>query len=434
MPSAELLRQAVRRWAAITLTVAGLLWPLAASAEVTPGDVITRANQDKIKGLVPDGVQWCVNRGMTMTIVPYKKIELPPPYQTATEKYSAQVKLKGDQTLEGYVAGRPFPLVDANDPQAATKIMYNFERGQYFSDDLAMHLFDADTGQITVDRDGKQHYTVERHFVLDWLRILSFAGRIYNPPIPAIEPNRDQTFRKAGLYPVIEPFDLKGVGGINYRYLDPLRQDDLWLYLPSLRRVRRLSSAQRSEALFAQDIDVDSYGGYAGQIPWFEWKFLGSKAMLASLHGEKLPPVPCKDDGGATFCESWEMRPEMLIIEGIPKAPAYAYSKRLIYIDHETFFIAYTDLYDRGGEIWKVVMQSLRTSTKPNPKVAFSYPIERMFIYAFTTVDMQLEHATRVAIPGMGFQDEPAWYVDMGDRYGGEEGWYTIAALISAGH
>ena len=76
--------------------------------------------------------------------------------------------------------------------------------------------------------------------------------------------------------------------------LDPLRQDDLWLYLPSLRRVRRLSSAQRSEALFGQDIDVDSYGGYAGQIPWFTWKFVGEKPMLASLHGENLPPVPCK--------------------------------------------------------------------------------------------------------------------------------------------
>jgi hypothetical protein len=428
------LRHAAVRWTAVALTLVGLVWPVIGAAEVKPGDIINRGNADKVKGLVPDGVQWCVNRGMNMTIVPYKKIELPPLYQAATEKYASQVKLKDDQTLEGYVAGRPFPLVDTNDPHAATKLMYNFERGHYYSDDLALHLFDADTGQLSVDGSGNQHYNVERHFVLDWLRILSFAGRLYNDPKPTIEPNKDQTFRKAGLYPVIEPFDLKGIGGINYRYLDPLRQDDLWLYLPSLRRVRRLSSAQRSEALFGQDIDVDSYGGYAGQIPWFNWKFLGSKQMLASLHGENLPPVPCKDDGGMTFCENWEMRPEMLIVEGTPKAEAYAYSKRLIYIDHETFFIAYTDLYDRGGELWKTVMQSLRTSTKPNPRASYSYPYERMFIYAFSTIDMQLEHGTRVAIPGMGFPDEPGWYVDVGDKYGGEESWFTIAALISAGH
>ena len=403
-------------------------------AEVQPGDTITKENQDKIKGLVADGVQWCVNRGMEMKIVPTKSIPLPKLYQAATEKFSAQVKLKEDQTLEGYVAGRPFPQVDTADPMAATKLMYNFERTHYFTDDLALHLFDADTGQLQVDQSGNQRYVVERHFVLDWLRALQFIGRLHIDPKPEIEPNKDGAFRKAGLYPVLEPFDLKGIGGLNYRYLDPLRQDDLWLYLPSLRRVRRLSSAQRSEALFGQDIDVDSYGGYAGQIPWFKWKLLAQKPMLASLHGENMPPVPCKGDGGMTFCEAWEMRPDVLVVEGTPKAEAYAYSKRVIYIDHESFFIVYTDLYDRGGELWKTVMQSIRTSTRPNPKVSFEYPEERMFIYAFTVVDMQLEHGTRVAIPGMAFQNEPGWYVDVGPKYGGEEGWFSIAALISAGH
>ena len=403
-------------------------------AEVQPGDTITKENQDKIKGLVADGVQWCVNRGMEMKIVPTKSIPLPKLYQEATEKFSAQVKLKEDQTLEGYVAGRPFPQVDTADPMAATKLMYNFERTHYFTDDLALHLFDADTGQLQVDQSGNQRYVVERHFVLDWLRALQFIGRLHIDPKPEIEPNKDGAFRKAGLYPVLEPFDLKGIGGLNYRYLDPLRQDDLWLYLPSLRRVRRLSSAQRSEALFGQDIDVDSYGGYAGQIPWFKWKLLAQKPMLASLHGENMPPVPCKGDGGMTFCEAWEMRPDVLVVEGTPKAEAYAYSKRVIYIDHESFFIVYTDLYDRGGELWKTVMQSIRTSTRPNPKVSFEYPEERMFIYAFTVVDLQLEHGTRVAIPGMAFQNEPGWYVDVGPKYGGEEGWFSIAALISAGH
>lgn len=408
--------------------------PPVVRAEVQPGDTITKENQDKIKGLVADGVQWCVNRGMEMKIVPTKTIPITKLYQEATEKFSAQVKLKEDQTLEGYIAGRPFPQVDMADPMAATKLMYNFERTHYFTDDLALHLFDADTGQLQVDQGGNQRYTVERHFVLDWLRALQFTGRLHVDPKPQIEPNKDGAFRKAGLYPVLEPFDLKGIGGLNYRYLDPLRQDDLWLYLPSLRRVRRLSSAQRSEALFGQDIDVDSYGGYAGQIPWFTWKFLGKKPMLASLHGENMPPVPCRGDGGMTFCEAWEMRPEVLIVEGVPKADAYAYSKRVIYIDHESFFIVYTDLYDRGGELWKTVMQSIRTSHRPNPKVNFEYPEERMFIYAFTVVDMQLEHGTRVAIPGMAFQDEPGWYVDVGPKYGGEEDWFTIAALISAGH
>ena len=272
------------------------------------------------------------------------------------------------------MAGKPFTKIDVSDPDVATKIMYNFQNTHYFSDDLGLHLVDADTGSLYVDANGNRHYNVERHFVSDWLRVLQFEGRLHHDPKPKFETNNDDTFRKSGLYPLIEPFDLKGVGGVSFRYRDLIRQDDTWLYLPFLRRVRRLSSAQRSDALFGQDIDVDSYGGYAGQIPWFEWKLLGEKPMLASLHGERLPPEPCTKDGGMTFCEVWEKRPSVYVIEGKPKVSNYAYSKRVIFVDKETNFIIYSDLYDQSGELWKVVMQSIRTSKRPNPNVDLRVP------------------------------------------------------------
>jgi len=404
-------------------------------AAPAPGEVITKDNAAPVDGIVSEGVMWAVRNGMDLKIVPYENIPLPTAYQAATEKYSQQVQLGADNGLKNWVAGRPFPTLDASDPKAAAKIMYNFQNTHYFSDDLNMHLVDADTGSLYVDAKGLRHYNVERHFVADWLRVLQFQGRIHHDPVPEITKNPDDTFRKSGLYPLIEPFDLKGVGGISYRYRDMMRQDDTWLYLPTLRRVRRMSSAQRSDALFGQDIDVDSYGGYAGQIPWFEWKLLGEKPMLASLHGVRLPPEPCTKDGGMTFCESWEMRPSIYVIEGRPKLPNYAYSKRVIYVDKETSFIVYSDLYDKAGELWKVVMQSIRTSKRPNPNVDYEYAEPRMFIYAFSVIDMQLMHGTRAAIPGLAFQQDPGWYIDIGfdaPQSAGEE-WFTIGGLIAAG-
>ncbi|MGH8705843.1 MAG: DUF1329 domain-containing protein, partial [Burkholderiales bacterium] len=358
----------------------------------------------------------------------------PPKYKAATEKYSAQVKLKPDGVLDEttYVAGRPFPIIDPNDPQAPIKIMYNFERTRYFTDDLTARLFDAETGAISKLPDGGQAYNIERHFVLDSLRILKYVGRTEAPPVPAM-PNPQAVFAKAGQFPVIEPFDLKGVGGLGYRYLDASKQDDTWIYLPSLRRVRRLSSAQRSDALFGQDVDVDSYGGYAGQIPWFNWKILGSKPMLASGHGEHLPPVPCKGDGGVTFCENWELLPKVWIIEGTPKFAGYAYSKRMIFVDNETFFITYTDVYDHGGQLWKVAINHGRYDKKPNPNAPLTYDYPHDFLYGFVMVDTQLEHGTRAALPGMGFPQEPGWYINQGDKMGVGEDWFTVAALIAAG-
>jgi hypothetical protein len=422
---------------ALSNTVAALCLaaPAHVSADVAPGDVITKENADKIDGLVAEGVKWAVTNGMDMRIVPYQQIAIPRAYLVATEKYGSQSGLDDKNQLINWVAGKPFPTVDINDPKAPVKIMYNFQNTHYFSDDLGLHLVDADTGSLYVDAEGDRHYTVERHFVADWLRVMQFQGRLHHDPAPVYEPNPDEVFRKSGLYPLIEPFDLKGVGGVSFRYIDLIRQDDTWLYLPFLRRVRRLSSAQRSDALFGQDIDVDSYGGYAGQIPWFDWKLLGVKPMLASLHGENLPPVPCKRDGGMTFCEDWELRPEIYVIEGTPRVSNYAYSKRVIFVDKETNFVVYSDMYDKAGELWKVVMQSIRTSKRPNPKVDYEYEEPRMFIYAFSVIDMQLMHGTRAAIPGIAFQDEAGWYIDIGfdQRQSEPQSWYTVAGLISGG-
>jgi len=406
-----------------------------APGQVSPGDKITKASSQKIDGLVAPGIKWCVDNGMDMDIIKSESIPIPADYKAATEKYSGQVKLGANNLVENWVAGKPFPIVDPKDPQAAQKIMYNFERTHYFTETLDTHLMDADTGNLYVDSNGNRHYNVERHFVPDWLRVLRFQGRITHEPKPEITPNNDQVFQKAGLYPLIEPFDLKGVGGVSFRYLDQTKQDDTWLYLPFVRRVRRMSSAQRSDALFGQDIDVDSFGGYAGQIPWFSWKLLGEKPMLMSLHGQRLPPQPCVKDGGMTFCEPWELRPSVYVIEGTPKAQGYAYSKRVIYVDKESNIIGCSDLYDHNGQLWKTVMISFRADRKPNPKVDYSYPEPRMFAYAYSVVDTQLMHGTRVAIPGIAFQNDPGWYLDLGmdAPTSVHEDWFSVAGLIQAG-
>ena len=147
-------------------------------------------------------------------------------------------------------------------------------------------------------------------------------------------PNSEGVRAKQSLHPILEPFDLKGVGLTGIRYLDPDRQDDTWLYLPTLRRVRRLSSAQRSDALFGQDTDVDSYGGYAGQIPWFTWKFLGDKKILATFHAEKFPVEYCPGGGDFVYCDNWEPR-DVWVLEGVAKQAQYAYGKRVLFIDKE---------------------------------------------------------------------------------------------------
>jgi len=397
-------------------------------ADVQPGDRITAANADKVKDLVSPAMYWCVQKGFPMTIAEPRKITLRRAFVEATEKYSSQVKLSADGLrMEGFVAGRPFPKIDTSDPQVAMKIMQNFSYAIAF-DDLDMRNFDADTGPISTDRP----LQVERHFLIDHFRRLFYVGRLYVDPKPEL-PNKEGYHYKETLHPMIEPFDLKGVGFTYYRYLDPQKQDDSWLYLPSLRRVRRLSTAQRSDALFGQDTDQDSYGGYAGQLAWMDWKFLGEKEVLAAFNSEHFPVKWTEGAADWAFDDRWEKR-SVYVVEGNSKLPQYAYSKRVLYVDKDVYAVPYSDMYDRGGQLWKIWINQFGFRKEAFPGSAVRYDEDTPFPAAAVMVDIQLEHATKASLPSHRFPGEPGWYWHYGEKSGTVEDEFTIARLIASGH
>src|ERR1700680_1019877 len=113
-------------------------------AEVKPGDTITAKNAEQVRALVSPATFIAVSRGMQMNIVAPSRVMWPPPYQDATEKYSGQVRLAPDhRDLIRFVAGQPFPLLDPNDPDVATKIMWNNAFRPFFTDDYDLRFFDC---------------------------------------------------------------------------------------------------------------------------------------------------------------------------------------------------------------------------------------------------------------------------------------------------
>jgi hypothetical protein len=422
------MRRVWRATRVVAVLGALLLGAASARADVQPGDVIGPANADKVKGLVSPAMQWCVEHGFPMTIVAPQVVALRKAFVEATEKYSAQVKLSEDGLhMEGFVAGRPFPRIDSNDPKAAMKIMQNFSFAIAF-DDLDLRNFDADTGPISSERP----LQVERHFLFEHFRRLYYVGRLYVDPKPTY-PNGDGYHYKETLHPMVEPFDLKGVGFTYYRYLEPSKQDDSWLYLPSLRRVRRLSTAQRSDALFGQDTDQDSYGGYAGSIAWMDWKLVGEKEMLGAFHTKNFPVKWAQGAADWGFDDVWEKR-KVYVVEGVSKLPQYAFSKRVLYVDKEIYAVSYSDMYDRAGELWKIWVNDFGFRKEAFPGAAIKYDEDTPFPAAAVMVDVQLQHATRASLPSSRFPGEAGWYWHQGEKEGTTEDQFTIAELIGSGH
>ena len=158
----------------VIASLAGLVASVPHAAAVTPGDLITPANADSVAEQVSPGVLWCIRHGMNVLISPYKRIALPKAYVTATEQHAGQAKLgQNGRTLEGYVAGLPFPSIDVNDPDVANKIMWNYYYRPYFTDDYTWQNFAADTGLLN-DAGGM---SIERNYTIRHFGRLFYNGR-----------------------------------------------------------------------------------------------------------------------------------------------------------------------------------------------------------------------------------------------------------------
>src|SRR5258708_1426667 len=189
-------------------------------AGVNPGDTITKDQADKVADLVSPGNLILVKQGMTMKIVPTERLEWPPPYKSATEKYSPQVSLAPDGTLKGYSAGLPFPLVDANDPQAALKVMWNFSYRPLYTDDAV-----SKNVEIASYRPGSTPADPVEHFTIGNVGFYNNIGRTEVNPIPtdpeAATPNIRYRF---GAYPFLQPSQTRAFGFIPYPTIHPQTQ------------------------------------------------------------------------------------------------------------------------------------------------------------------------------------------------------------------
>jgi hypothetical protein len=395
---------------------------------LSEGAEINAANVAQYQRLVNPGMEWAVGRGWRMHVTAPKPLTLPRLYVQATEKYSGQIRMGANGfRLENYVAGRPFPHIDANAPDAALRIMWNYYYNSYVIDDVSQNDFDPRTG--TIRREGP--LDIERAYIVDSYRKMNYTGRLYVDPKPAL-PNPEGVRFKESLHPIIEPFDLKGVGTTFYRYLDPSKQDDSWVYLPQLRRVRRMSSAQRSDALFGQDTDADSFGGYNGQIGWMQFVLLGDKVILLPVHAHNLPAKWQQPEDWA-FDDLWEPR-RVWVVEARSKSSQYAFSKRVLYVDQEAFIIPASDSYDRAGQLWKaqINLWAQISALSPDSKLA-RYDEPMLHQISTVIMDTQLSHATSTAIPSGRAKIADTFVLNKGAKKGVTEDYFTVANLIASG-
>lgn len=263
-----------------------------------------------------------------------------------------------------FIYGPPFPTIDPNDPHAGAKIIWNF-----FYQDYSR---------------GNTHSAVN----LDWVgtrgldRSLSTDVflQFFDGQAPKYQPKENpQNFLFRQRTTVTAPADLQGTISLTHRFRDPAKRDQVWTYVPALRRVRAVSPTNRSDGFLGSDMSQDDGSYFDGKPEDFAWKLVGEGEILmiydrnSLLHKEQR--LSRTETGGSQSVDS--LRPRfhyqlpnlsghpwaplssefvlvkrpVWIVEGVPKDKYYLFGKLVLRFDKDSWRGTYNSKYDWQGEI-----------------------------------------------------------------------------------
>lgn len=374
--------------------------------EIAPGTVVTAASIDRLNAGTFEGttlsdlmiprLDWQVrNHGLSVTL---KKSQEPPldPRQIAkTAKYKGQATLDpATHNIINYTAGIPFPDLKADDPEAGAKAIWNF----YFG----WRPFDIILGRFSyVLIDGRRGPDRTQEW---WFRRYHMASR--NTTEQDFEGD-GSIYHKTLLF-AQAPQDIKGLGTFSIRYMSP-KLDDVWAYVRTVRRVRRLSGGAWMDPIGGTDELQDDIAIFNAHPTWYtQYKLLGKKKLLTVANSKWTYDVGTWNENGKSIAEQfphidfgtapywnvhdrWEPR-DVWVVEAV--APVeHPYSRKVVYIDAKTWFATIGEAYDRKGDWWKWMQYATSPVTSADGSGArFEQSAWIQFI------DFQREHATHIGI------------------------------------
>ncbi|PHS70597.1 MAG: outer membrane lipoprotein-sorting protein [Methylophaga sp.] len=119
------------------------------------------------------------------------------------------------------------------------------------------------------------------------------------------------------------PRDIKGTAFLTYSH--SLVPDEQWLYLPAVKRVKRISSKNKSGPFMGSEFAFEDISSF--EIPKYSYLFLRDEVL----------------DGQACF-----------VLEMQPQYKHSGYTKSTVWIDKQEYRIQRIDFYDRKNALLKI--------------------------------------------------------------------------------
>ena len=122
-----------------------------------------------------------------------------------------------------------------------------------------------------------------------------------------------------------QPRDVKGSAFLNFSHA--VKPDEQWLYLPALKRVKRISSRNKSGPFVGSEFAYEDLSSF--ELEKFEFNYLRDE----EFNGE-----------------------QMFVLEQIPTDKYSGYTRQLVWIDKEHYRAFKIEFYDRKNALLKTLL------------------------------------------------------------------------------
>ena len=396
-----------------------------AEPQFVDGDLIEYDKGELIRPFVPPAYQEeMIFDGMKVQIKDAGDLSPPDVYNKATAQYAGQASVDSENALINYVAGRPFDpaTFKAGSKEDGVKLAWDFNF-RWQGDGLKIE----EVHWVWVRRGGSH----ENHDIMNDLYTKYYQGggtfeRVLTGPYQRVYFSHranlaDQGYTVGGSWAkgtefreytgFTSPFDIAGTAFLILRHDQPKKADDSWAYIPSLRRVRRISVEVKSDSLLGTDHTLEDFYCFAGRVVEWDWEYVGAVKMLAVARSRYTDTIYYGPNGW-TPLDDWALR-QVDVMRAIPTRANHPYTTKFMMIDRNSGECYYANAYDRAGKFWKIWQLNkswtddpwYSTNEKGNPfKADPTPPGTRMSSFqSIQVIDKQNNRATLCACRGNSY-------------------------------
>ena len=363
----------MRRLTLLVLLAAALALGGRARAQLAVGTTLDRSNADQAKDLLPPEILSHYQKGEYINKIvdfPNSAFQWDDGYAEASAQNAKNLILDANKQpvdratnqRPDYIMGHPFPEIREDDPDAAVKVLWNTIYTVYTGGNSRNVTNLAWVSPTRIERESGQDVT-----------FLYYDGqpKQYSPTS-----NPDNLlFQFISLS--LTPADLQGTAALSWRYKDPSKRDANWAYVPSLRRVRAVSPANRSDGFLGSDISQDDGNFFDGKPEDFTWRLVGHRDALRMTDPDALAgkvvrrplsgggwrtPFSNNDRTFGAQVKDWKgiawapvagalTKRKVWVLEAVPKDHYYLYGKIELWIDDYTYEGAWNRKFSWQGDL-----------------------------------------------------------------------------------